>query len=203
MKRYSTELRQTQIVNAAREIIVKYGSENITIRRIAQNVGISEAAIYRHFKNKRDILSHLISKMDEVLIEDIETVQTQHPSYLQSLNETIILHLSGIQQRKGIYFQVLAEIISLGDKKLNNHAAKVVDRYINRIAELIKEGIRSGELKSDINPRVAATMLFGMIQGLVNLWAVNNYGFDLVDKYAPLWQMFRDLLENKIAQSIR
>ncbi len=194
-KRCDTEVRRKQIIDAAKEIIVKYGSKNSTIRRVANNVGISEAVIYRHFKSKQDILSFLINTMDTALAEDIEQLKVQNNSSLQSLNAIISYHISAIQQRKGFYSQLLAEIISLGDKKLNNQAAEVIDRYINRLFGLIEEGIQSGELKRDINPRVGATMLFSLIHGLVNLWAVNNYRFNLVKEYPHCWEVMQRSLK--------
>jgi len=59
-KRQNTFVRQKQIVNAVRRLITKYGSEQITVRRIAKEIGISEGSIYRHFKCKRDILLLLV-----------------------------------------------------------------------------------------------------------------------------------------------
>ena len=64
-KRENTEVRQQQIIDAAGSLIFKYGSEHLTVKRIAAEVGISEAAIYRHFKSKKSILSFLLSHIEE------------------------------------------------------------------------------------------------------------------------------------------
>jgi len=195
-KRRETEVRRKQIIDAAREIIVKHGSENITIRRIAKSVGISEAAIYRHFKSKREILSFLIATMDETLEEEITQNTANGHSVLQSLYLIISQHISAIEQRRGIYFQVFAEIISLGDKKLNRQTAEVIDIYIRRLSELISKGIETGEMKKGLDPQTAATVLFSTIQGMVNIWAINNYSFNLTDKYQPLWDTFQSVVTN-------
>ena len=59
-KRANPAVRQRQIIDAARRPVVKYGSEHVTVRRIAQEVGVTEVAIYRYLESKRDILSLLI-----------------------------------------------------------------------------------------------------------------------------------------------
>ncbi len=41
----STVVRQRQIINAARKVIFKYGSEHVTVRRIAKEIGVSEGAL--------------------------------------------------------------------------------------------------------------------------------------------------------------
>jgi AcrR family transcriptional regulator len=56
-KREKTEVRQQQIIDTARILIFKCGSEYLTVKRIAAEVGISEAAIYRHFTSKKSILA--------------------------------------------------------------------------------------------------------------------------------------------------
>ena len=50
-KRKSTAVRKQQIIEAARKLIIKSGSEHLTVRSIAKEVNITEAAIYRHFKS--------------------------------------------------------------------------------------------------------------------------------------------------------
>ncbi len=71
-QRENTQVRRKQIVAAARKLIVKYGSEHITVRRIAKEIGVSEGAIYRHFKSKTDVLSLMVDDIEETLIGDVE-----------------------------------------------------------------------------------------------------------------------------------
>ena len=71
-KRQSTSLRRKQIIDALRKLIIEYGSENVTVRRIAGEIGVSQGAIYRHFQSKREILDFLIDYIEENLIGDIE-----------------------------------------------------------------------------------------------------------------------------------
>jgi len=196
-KRRSTEVRQKQIIDAARQMIVRYGSEHVTVRRIAKVVGISEAAIYRHFKSKRDILLLLADHIEENLVGDIKVTLTAEGSSLSGISAVIRDHISGIEQRQGISHQVIAEIISLGDKRLNQRFFEIVSRYIDHLSELISAGVESGELRQDIDPHVAATQLYGMIQGLVGMWALSNFSFNLVERYEPLWELFSESIAKK------
>ena len=182
-KRQNTEVRRRQIADAARELIIKYGSEHITGRRIAKEIGITEGAIYRHFKSKRDILSFLIEEIEATLVADIERGMTSGATPLQVIDNAMKSHISSIEQRRGVTFLVIAEIISLGDKKLNRQASEVLNRYKGRIRDIISEGIKSGEIRDDVAPETAAILLSATIQGLVNQWALSNYGFGLEESY--------------------
>ena len=189
----NTAVRQKQIIDAARKLIIKYGSEHLTVRRIAKEVGISEGAIYRHFKSKRDILSFLADYIEDDLLGGVVVkADVSGYTWLETLDSIIRKHLSAIEQRRGISFQVIAEIISLGDKKLNRKISDTINKYITRLKDLLTEAARAGEVREDINLEVAATLLFDMIQGLVNTWALSNYDFDLQQKYLPLWNIFRE-----------
>ena len=191
-KHESTKVRQRQIVDAARKVIIKYGSEHVTVKRIANVVGISETAVYRHFKSKRDILLLLAEYIEQSLVEDIRRVTTEGHTALEVLDRALRSHLSDIERRRGISFQVIAEIISLGDKKLNFRILQAIEKYTSCLKEFLAEGVKSGEVREDIDLDAAATALFGIVQGLVNIWTLNNYRFDPKERYVALWNIFRE-----------
>jgi AcrR family transcriptional regulator len=197
-KRETTEVRQQQIIEAAQKLIFKYGSEHLTVKRISAEVGISEAAIYRHFKSKRSILFFLITHIENVLIADISQKGASEESVtLETIEKTIQRHFSTIDNRKGMAFQVIAEIISLGDKSLNKKTAVMISKYISNLRDLLAEGVKSGCVRKDIDLDAAAMLLFSMIQSLVNIWALNNCSFKLIEKYTLLWQIFREAITQR------
>jgi AcrR family transcriptional regulator len=189
-KRKDTLVRQKEIVNAARKIIVKYGSEHVTVRRIAKEIGITEGAVYRHFKSKREILLLLAGDIEETLINDIDKNFNDGDWSHEYLEKIILEHISAIEQRRGVTFQVIAEIISLGDKKLNSKVYGVICNYIERIKKILAEGVSKGQLRSDVDIDAAAKLYFGMTQGLVNVWALSQYSFNLEKEYKPVWNTF-------------
>jgi AcrR family transcriptional regulator len=194
-KRKSRDVRQQQIIDVAGAMIFKYGSEHLTVRRIASEVGISEAAIYRHFKSKKSILSFLLTHIEESLLRDIspESAGTK-PLTLDTIEKIIQTHFSKIGMRKGISFQVIAEIISLGDRKLNKQASQTINKYISRLKELLTEGVRNGAVRQDVDLEASAMLLFTLIQGLVNIWALSEDSFNLIDKFTSLWKIYREVI---------
>ena len=193
-KYQDTLARQLQIVVAARKLIVKYGSEHVTVRRIAKEVGISEAAIYRHFKSKKDILFLLVDHIENELLLDFTTGGSKEQSSLEVLDTMLKSHISAIEQRRGVSFQIIAEIISFGDKKLNRKVEGTINKYIGCVKDLLYQGVKTGEVREEIDLEAVATMLFGTIQGLVTTWALSNYSFNLQQKFEPLWNLIRESL---------
>ena len=198
-KRRSTAIRKQQIIDAARKLIIKKGSEHLTVRAMAKEVGLTEAAIYRHFKSKREILSFLMNHIMDTMLHDVERTAIENSPSLDTIDQALKQHLSEIEQRKGMSFQIIAEIISLGDKKLNKDVYEKLNVYIDRLKHLLSEGVRSGSVKEDIDLGASALLLFGMIQGLANIWALSGYSFDLSEKYESLWAVYRQAIKSRNA----
>ncbi len=195
-------VRRQQIINAARKLIITKGSEHVTIKGLAHEVGISEAAIYRHFNEKRDVLLFLADDIGAALIWDIKDTGKKGSSVLDRLDKILNKHISAIEQRRGVSFQVIAEIISMGDKGLNARVADIVNRYIAQLASIFEEAGSKGELQGGLEAEATASMLFGLTQGVVDLWALNNYGFDLKKRYNAVWSTFRQLISNKKTEQL-
>ncbi len=189
-QREHTEVRQKQIISAARRLIVKYGSEHVTVRRMAREIGVSEAAIYRHFKSKSDVLSFLVEDIESTLLADIQENPDNTLNSTEILEQTLNNHISAIEQKKGVTFQVIAEIISLGDKKLNKKIRGVIDSYLDRIKTILNAGVKEGVIRPDVDIDSAAIMFFSMTQGLVNIWALSQYDFNLLERSKPLWNVY-------------
>jgi AcrR family transcriptional regulator len=188
----STEVRKLEIMEAARLLIIRKGSEHLTVRNIARLIDLTEAAIYRHFRSKREILLYLSDLLTDQLVEDLQEALRAGEVNLRTVDQALRRHLSAIEQKRGLSFLVFAEILSFGDRKLNQKTAQNLDRYIRQLTELLQRGTR--DCRARIDPPAAAQLLFGMIQGLVSLWAFNSYGFDLLRRYASLWRVFRRAL---------
>jgi AcrR family transcriptional regulator len=155
-------------------------------------VGISEAAIYRHFKSKTEILSFLADSVADGLLHDIDAAGSVGFTSMDVIDDILKTHLSRIEQRRGLSFLVLAEIISFGDKSLNKKVSDNIQIYVDRLKLLLADGVRAGLIRQDANLEASALLLFGMIQGLVNIWALSGYKFDLTEKYSDLWKVYKE-----------
>lgn len=194
-KRENTTVRQKQIVEAAQRLIIKYGSEHLTVSRIAKETRLSEGAIYRHFKSKREILSFLLDHAEGTLMGDLALESIPSRVTLDTVSSVLKNHLQAIERRHGSSFQVIAEIVSFGDRKLNKKALEIIQKYINRLKDFLAEGIKSGEVSENIDPKAAATLFFGMMNSLVSLWALSGYSFKLEEEYLALWNSLRRAIE--------
>lgn len=185
----TTMIRRAQISEAAGKLISKQGSENLTIKSIAAEVGISEAAIYRHFRSKKDVLMLLADHVGETIVNDIDGAAFGEPNSLTALETALNKHLSAIERRRGVSFQVISEIISLGDRELNERTYAALEKYVVKLERILNHASKQGVLREDLDIGSIARLISSLIQGLVNVWVLSNYTLDLKAEFNGMWRV--------------
>jgi Transcriptional regulator len=110
--RKSTAIRRQQIVDIIRNIISSKGIEHVTISEIAEKIGTTKGAIYRHFKSKRDILSLLIDNVEETLMDALDNALMERDP-LQNLKNILLAQLILAKNRRKTSFVSSWELCSL------------------------------------------------------------------------------------------
>jgi hypothetical protein len=90
---------------------------------------------------------------------------------------------------------VIAMCISFGDKKLNKRLSEIINKYIEEIKSLLRRGVESGELRENLDLDGTALLFFGMIQSLVNIWALSNYEMNLEESYESTWNALKECIK--------
>ena len=185
-----SELRKHQIVHTARKIVATKGMAFFTIQELSKEVGVSEGAIYRHFRSKDDILLVLIQDVERNLLDAVVDSARPHEGSLDQLKHLFRRHFSSLERRSGVSFVVIAEALRFGDTQVKEATRQVVERYLNMIGSILKAGVQGGEIDKGVDTSAAALMFFGMVQASVTLWSFNNRAHPLAQHSASLWAIF-------------
>jgi len=172
-------IRQQEIVDAARKIIGSRGIENLTVREIAGELKITDGALYRHFKSKKEIISLLIDDIEETLLATIEEAAKKSSEPLRKLSDIFLSHLSYAEQRKGITFIIINETLSLKDKSLQRKMFGIINKYLKMIKAILVDGMALGKFRKDLDVTSAGIAFFGMVQSMVTLWALSGFRYAL------------------------
>lgn len=171
--------RKHEIISAARKIISSKGFANLTVRQIARDLNLTDGALYRHFKSKKEIVSLLIDNIEDTLLSAIEEAARARRDPLDKLFDIFLSHLSYAEQRKGITFIIMNETLSLKDKGLQDKMFGVIDRYLKTIKLILKEGIASGRFRGGLDLVSASLAFFGTVQSTVTIWALGGFKYSL------------------------
>ncbi len=166
--RLKSKTRKKEILQTTLAIIYNEGFYNLTIRNIAKKVGISEAAIYRHFKSKKEIINKLA---DWVFSESqLWQIKCNNNDYYQTLR-TIMLELlnrlKDNQEFTSILFheEIFREYPEVR-KKFNQHRLQNEEHII----AIIKKGQQKGVFARDVTPHIFALLYMGSIRITVLKW---------------------------------
>lgn len=171
--------RQQTIVDAAKKIIISRGFENLTIRAIAQNISVTDGALYRHFKSKHEIISLLIDDVETTLLTAIQQAAYSSGDPLAKLRRIFLSHISNAEQRKGMTLIVINESFTIRDKKIKKKMLTVMSRYQEILKAVLKEGIELKKINKNIDIDAAGIAFFGMVQAAVTFWALNDFNYHL------------------------
>ena len=185
------EYRQSQIIEAARKIITTKGIQKLTVGNIAKEIGLSGPALYRHVRNKQEVLRLVLDDIGNGLAMIGSKSLRKSNSPLNNLREIFKLHLSYSEQRKGICFLVIDEVLRIEDRMLRNLANSIVKNYLVMIEKILKSAIESKQISSELDTWTASKLFFGMIQGSVTLWALHHSRFPLSERFEKMWNLYK------------
>lgn len=161
-------LRRGEILSAAERIFVRDGYHGATIRRIADEVGISSTALYMHFRDKSEILveiceqafAHLTAQTDQIAkmeLEPAERVRRILDAYIQF----------GLDNPNAYQLVFASPPGALSDDKLDALNALGMQSY-GRFVQVLREVEAAGRLRCG-DADVAAQTLWAGAHGLVAL----------------------------------
>lgn len=177
--RKSSSERQEEVLIVAQKIIYEKGFYNLTIRNIAEKIGISEAAIYRHFKNKKEIIDKLT---DLVFSKECEFEVDSNKNVLMIFESFIKKQINRFENNPYL------AIISFQDDIFREYK-DIKEKFINHqkqrekeIKRLILKGQKENIIKNEINPEVFASVFMGSIRITVSKWKNNDFSYSLEQK---------------------
>lgn len=188
--RKPTEIRRQQIVDIIRTIISSKGIEHVTISEIAEEIGTTKGAIYRHFKSKRDILSLLIDNIEETLMETIANAMTDE-NPIQNLKNILLAQLTLAKNRRKTSFVVIMGAMQFGDPIIRKKILQLIQKYLRKIEGLLLSGIKLGLIKENINPKMSAMVFMGLIQSTITVWSYKSFNFVPKKIHEQLWSIYR------------
>lgn len=190
--RSDSSTRIQQILEAARDILTTGGLESVKIAALAELVGLSEAALYRHVNSKEEILMLVIDDVRATLFKGISAAGTpaDKPA-LRKLEHLLRLHLSWLDGRHGACLILVTEALQFGDGKASCESRRLMNDYLESISSIIKEGQRRGEIDPSLDAETAATMFIGVEKAAVNRWLLYPGEKRPECQADELWRMYR------------
>jgi AcrR family transcriptional regulator len=190
-----TEIRQEQIAGAALDLIARRGLDELNISALAREVEVVPSALYRHYKGKDKVLESVLDLISRRLLANIEAVCQATPDALDRLHLLLMRHVQLVRHHVGIPRVLFSEQIFAGSSGRRRRAHATLHGYLQKIAIIIREGQRQGQIRADVSPETAGIMFLGLVQPALILWLMSNKVFDVVRHTERAWLLFRGMLQ--------
>lgn len=182
--------RRSQILEAALGIVHTKGIHSLTLREIADRVGVSEAALFRHFKGKEDIVDSLASMVFE---ENQFFPRGEGP--WEAMENMLTWQLDNFQKNPlhtSILFQedIFREFPSVKERFDLRRSSRS-----SLISQLVREGMASGVFSPDVDAEAFSLLFMGGLRLAVLEWRHANFSYDLREQAPPLLRMLKRCLE--------
>lgn len=159
--------RRIVTVEAVVQLAAEQNPSEITTLAIAQRMGLTQGALFRHFPTKDSVFEAVMDWVAKQLLGRIEKSASQNASPLAALEAMFMAHIDFICEHPGVPRMLFGELQRAADTPAKRAVQIMIGRYSERLAALIERGKSLGEVASEIDTATAATLFIGTIQGLV------------------------------------
>ena len=152
-----------KIVRALKSLLVEKEFSAITTAEIAKSAGVTEALIYKYFKDKRDLLHQVLSEYLEQYRSQMGQDLKGIKGTFNKLRKLIWSHINVYATNRVFAKILLIEVRNYPDYYKSETYIRVKD-YSNIVLKIIEEGIRDGEIRNDVPARLIRHSILGSIE---------------------------------------
>ncbi len=166
-KRLGADKRREEIIRVTLELAAKQGVDDVTTQDMAQAMGLTQGAVFRHFPSKDAIWLAVMQWVRESLMGVMSRAAAQGSDPLDSLQRMFYAHIDFIAGHPAIPSMLMSEHLHARSALLRQLMTEIMLGFEARIADLLISAQTQGQARPDLDAHAAATLYIGMIQGLV------------------------------------
>jgi len=162
--RRPSEVRQVELTEAALHIIATRGIAALSTRALAEQVGLSSGAIFRHFATLDALLEAVVARVESVLES---TYPSRELPARERLERFVEARSAAVGNQLGILRLVVSEQFLLALPKSGSaRLSACILKTRNFVLRCLREGQDAGEFRTDVDASALAVVVMGTIQML-------------------------------------
>jgi len=190
-KHESSAVRRKEIAQAALKVIAERGVQHLTTRAIAENTGISEGGIFRHFKSKKEIAMAALDHLEQLLEIPDDLLKTDPIQALESFFKSRA-HLVGGAALGHLVFS--EQLIHVAGEEGRQKVAGWRKANSDFLLKLLSAVHREGGLRHGLPPAVVLPIVQGAMLVIFAERGINGPLPNLDAKVDGLWASLQTLI---------
>lgn len=188
--------RKHQILQTLAQMLENPAGEKATTAALAARLGVSEAALYRHFRGKAEMFEGLIEFIEQTLFALINKITGDEKSGLRQLEAIMGVMLAFAQKNRGMTRVLVGDALVNEDDRLQTRINQLHDRLEAALKQALRFGVSQNEIAQEVDIAAQANLLMSYVTGRWHQFAKSGFKRDPVELWPKQW---RQLMEGVIA----
>ncbi len=174
------------LLDAAEEVFLEKGVARTSLEQIARHAGMTRGAVYWHFKNKADLFQAMLNRVRMPFQELVEEIggPSLADAPLEAIRLACVSGFARLEQPR--YRRVHAILIHhcevFGDIDPLAMQNELAEEACGALRDYFACAARLGQLRGDLSPELAASLMQSMLGGLFHDWLRNHDRFSIVEQ---------------------
>lgn len=186
--------RRDHILQMLAQMLQENPGGKITTATLAEKVGVSEAALYRHFPSKARMFEGLISFIDSTLFSRINRIINEESAVLCQCEKILFLTLTFAEKNPGITRVLNGDALSGEPGRLRTQVSQIFERLETQLKQLVREA----ELKEGLRPRQTvsstANLLLAFTEGKISQYVRTDFKRLPTEDWSEQWPLLKENL---------
>ena len=187
--------RRQQILETLAMELEKSPGEPITTAGLAKAVGVSEAALYRHFPSKAKMLEALIEFIEESVFNLVNRILEEEKGMHARCQKILSVALGFAEKNPGITRLLTGDVL-LGETE---RLRKRIDKFYERLETQLKQVLREGEANKELKPvspvQAQANLMLCMVEGRIQQYVRSGFNISPLAHWEQQWLMLASCLK--------
>jgi len=181
--------RKQQILESLAQQLESNAGKRITTAGLARAVGVSEAALYRHFPSKASMFEGLIEFAEQAVFSRVNRVlgERKDPEIRCELIMGIALGFSS--RNPGITRLLLGEALMGEPERLHKRSGQYFSRLETQLRQVLREGQAAGRVCSLVPAGVGANLMLAILEGRMRQFIRSDFSFDPLQDWEQQWPL--------------
>lgn len=181
--------RRTEILQALAAMLESSPGARITTAALAKEVGVSEAALYRHFPSKAKMFEGLIEFIEETLFTRIHRIVQEESNVLVRLEMILKLTLGFAEQNPGMCRLLTADALAGETERLRVRIAQLFDRIETQLRQVLRESELKQAMRPAMGSNACANYLLALLEGKIRQYVRTEFKTKPTQAWQEQWQV--------------
>jgi len=184
-----------QIVKAAIEVMARQGYEKLTTKNLAKSLGVTDAALYKHFSSKKELIRMILCYFEHLSCRVIEEIQNQDLAPTERIRRFVLNRYELFSEEPDLAMVMFSEELFKNDHSFEDHLLTIMHIHRDQVLGYIMEAQQQELICSQLNPMHIFRMIVGSMRLTVTQWNLSKHSFNLLQEGTALLDTIMKLIE--------